>query len=46
MTRLRLNARGERLLMEAHFAGSDVPKPGDEIRVQINPVGVRLIPAS
>jgi putative spermidine/putrescine transport system ATP-binding protein len=46
MTRLRLNVFGEPLLMEAHFAGTDVPKPGDDIRVQINPVGVRLIPAS
>ena len=45
MTRVRLNASGESLLMEAHFAGADVPKPGDDIRVQINPVGVRIIPA-
>jgi ABC-type Fe3+/spermidine/putrescine transport system ATPase subunit len=45
MTRVRLNAGGESLLMEAHFAGADVPKPGDDIHVQINPVGVRLIPA-
>jgi putative spermidine/putrescine transport system ATP-binding protein len=45
MTRVRLNAGGESLLMEAHFAGVDVPKPGDDIRVQINPVCVRLIAA-
>jgi len=46
MTRLRLNACGQSLLMEAHFAGAEVPKPGDSVRIQINPVGVRLIPAS
>ena len=46
MTRMRLSASGEQLLMEAHFPGSRGPAVGDEIRIEIDPSGIRLIPSS
>jgi len=44
MTRLRLDVNGEQLLMEAHLPGSRRPVAGDEIRIEIDPSGIRLIP--
>jgi len=46
MTRLRLTVTGEPLLMEAHFPGSKRPVAGDDISVEIDPSGIRLIPAA
>ena len=44
MTRIRLVVGGEQLLMEAHLTGVRRPAAGDEIRVEIDPSGIRLIP--
>ena len=46
MTRLRLTVGGEQLLMEAHLGGVKRPEPGDEISIQINPAGIRVIPTA
>ncbi len=44
MTRLRLRVNGEQLLMEAHLPGGRRPVAGDEIRIEIDASGIRLIP--
>lgn len=44
MTRMVLLVCGERLLMEAHFLAGKRPQIGDEIHIQVDPQGIRLIP--
>ena len=46
MTRLRLSVGGEPLLMEAHMGGGRRPVAGDEISIEIDPSGIRVIPAA
>jgi putative spermidine/putrescine transport system ATP-binding protein len=44
MTRLRVTVSGEQLLMEAHLGGGTRPVAGDEISIEIDPSGIRVIP--
>jgi putative spermidine/putrescine transport system ATP-binding protein len=46
MSRLSIAVDGEKLLMETHFPPGARPAVNDEIAVEIDPVGVRAIPAS
>ena len=46
MTRLRLSVGNEQLLMEAHLVGGRRPVAGDEISIEIDPSGIRVIPAT
>jgi len=46
VTRLTIAAGGERLVMESHFLPGRRPKAGDDIKLGINPSGIRCIPAT
>jgi putative spermidine/putrescine transport system ATP-binding protein len=46
VTRLTIAAGGERLVMESHFMPGRRPKAGDDITIEINPSGIRCIPAT
>ena len=46
MSRLSIAVGDERLLMDTHFLPGTRPVVNDEIDVEINPVGIRIIPTS
>jgi putative spermidine/putrescine transport system ATP-binding protein len=45
MSRLSVAVDGEKLLMETHFPPGARPAVNDEIEIEIDPVGIRAIPA-
>jgi len=45
MSRLSIAIDGEKLLMETHFPPGARPAVDDAIEIEIDPVGIRAIPA-
>jgi putative spermidine/putrescine transport system ATP-binding protein len=45
MSRLSIAVDGEKLLMETHFSPGARPAVNDEIEIEIDPIGIRAIPA-
>lgn len=44
MTRLQLRLEGSSLIMDAEFPVGQKPKPGEQIDIAIDPIGIRFVP--